>query len=70
VSMGDLVGFWLSAGVRDCVSCFPDSCHVRSERPGRSRTGQSPAARGGAGRVPEVTGREPDHLAAGMEARG
>jgi hypothetical protein len=35
------------AGVRACVtgvSCFPDSCHARGERPGGSRTGRSPAA--------------------------
>src|SRR5215831_1896468 len=52
------------------VFCFPDSCHVRGERPGGSRTGRSPAARGGAGGVLEATGREPDDLAAGNGSRG
>ena|SRR5713226_1615473 len=33
---------------------------------GRSGTGRSPAASGGAGGVLEVTGREPDDLAAGQ----
>lgn len=63
-----LLGFWLPAGVRDWRSCFPDSCHVRGERPGGSRTGRSPAARGGAGGVLEVTGRSPDDL--GGEGNG
>src|SRR5438477_9903730 len=38
---------WGFGCLRACVtgvSCFPDSCHVRGERPGRSRTGRSPAA--------------------------
>src|SRR5262245_46487903 len=45
---GRVKGFW--GVVADCgtcvsgVSCFPDSCHVRGERPGGSRTGRSPAA--------------------------
>jgi hypothetical protein len=46
------------AGVLAClracvtgVSCFPGSCHVRGERPGRSRTGRSPAA----GAAPEAS---------------
>lgn len=58
-------GFWRSWGVRDWRLLFPGSCHVRGERPGRSRTGRSLAAAGGAGGVLEVTGREPDDLAAG-----
>ena len=41
-------GFARGSGcLRACVtgvSCFPDSCHVRGERPGGSRTGRSPAA--------------------------
>ena len=57
---------------RACVTgvcCFPGSCHVRGERPGGSRTGRSPAAGGGAAGVLEVTGREPDDLAAGNGSR-
>jgi hypothetical protein len=54
----------------DGVSCFPDSCHVRGERPVGSRTGRSPAAGGGAGGVLEVTGWEPDDLAAGERGAG
>src|ERR1017187_6716993 len=54
----------------DGVSCFPDSCHVRGERPVGSRTGRSPAAGGGAGGVLEVTGWEPDDLAAGERGGG
>jgi hypothetical protein len=57
-------------GVRDWRLLFPGSCHVRGERPGGSRTGRSPAAAGGAGGVLEVTGREPDDLAAGNGSRG
>jgi hypothetical protein len=62
-----------SGCLRACVtgvSCFPGSCHIRGERPGRSRTGRSPAADGGAGGVLEVTGREPDDLAAGEREPG
>jgi hypothetical protein len=58
------------AGVRDWRLVFPGSCHVRGERPGGSRTGRSPAAGGGAGGVLEVTGGEPDDLAAGNGSRG
>ncbi len=67
---GGLRGSGGVAGVRDWRLLFPGSCHVRGERPGGSRTGRSPAAAGGAGGVLEVTGREPDDLAAGNGSRG
>jgi uncharacterized protein len=63
-----------AVGERACVtgvSGFPGSCHVRGEWLVRSRTGRSPAAAGGAGGVLEVTGQEPDVLAAwGNGSRG
>ena len=41
------MGFGRGSGCRRAcvtgVSCFSDGCHVRGERPGRSRTGRSPA---------------------------
>ena len=52
------------------VSCFPVAARVRGGRLGGSRTGRSPAAGGGAEGVLEVTGREPDDLAAGNGSRG
>jgi hypothetical protein len=71
VSRGVFAGFWrLDWACVTGVSCFPDSCHVRGERPGGSRTGRSLAARGGAGGVLEATGRELDDLAAGNGSRG
>ncbi len=68
---GGFAGFWrLDWACVTGVSCFPDSCHVRGERLGGSRTGRSPAAGGGAGGVLEATGRELDDLAAGNGSRG
>ena len=58
------------AGVRDWRLLFPGSCHVRGERPGGSGTGRSPAARGGAGGVLEVAGREPDDRGGGKREPG
>ena len=66
-------GFCVGGGFWACVtgvSCFPGSCQVRGGRPGRSRTGRSPAAGGGAGGVLEVAGRVPDDLAAGKREPG
>jgi hypothetical protein len=61
-----LLRCWWLLGVRDWGLLFPCSCHVRGGRPGRSRTGRSPAAGG----VLEVTGRVPDDLAAGEREPG
>jgi len=51
------------------VSCSLIAAGVCGERPGRSRTGRSPAVCG-AGGVLEVAGREPDDLAAGNGSPG
>jgi hypothetical protein len=71
VSRRGFGGGWRRAGA--CVtgvSCFPDSCQVRGGRPGRSRTGRSPAAVA----APEASlrwpVREPDDLAAGKREPG
>lgn len=69
MSRGILAGFCCLRACVTGVSCFPDSCHVRGERPGRSRTGRSPAAVGGAAGVLEVTGWEPDDWATGNGSR-
>ena len=64
-------GFAGAGGFRACVtgvSCFPGSCHVRGGRPGEVKDRAEPGRRGGAGGVLEVTGREPDDLAAGTGA--
>ena len=70
MSKGVLLRCWLFAGVRDWGLLFSCSCQVRGGRPGGSRTGRSPAAGGGAAGVLEVTGREPDDLAAGKREPG
>ena len=44
MSRGALPWFWLPAGVRDLRLLFPDSCHVRGERPAGQGPGGAPAA--------------------------
>ena len=49
---------------------FSVSCHVRGERAGQVKDRAEPGRVSGAGGVLEVTGREPDDVAAGNRSRG